>query len=177
MTFGEDWGWGSSVAESEAIISRFMERGGNFIDTANVYTKGHSEKIIGDFIGRDPRQARPRRHRHEVLRQPATPAIPTAAAPGARRSSRRASSRCAACRPTTSISTGCTAGTVHADRRDDARARRSGDGGQGPLHRLLRHAGLEGRAGADDRAASAAGRRSSRCRSSTRCSSAPSRAS
>jgi aryl-alcohol dehydrogenase-like predicted oxidoreductase len=54
MTFGEDWGWGSSVAESEGIISRFMERGGNFIDTANVYTKGHSEKIIGDFIGREP---------------------------------------------------------------------------------------------------------------------------
>jgi aryl-alcohol dehydrogenase-like predicted oxidoreductase len=53
MTFGEDWGWGSSVAESEAIISRYMDRGGNFIDTANVYTKGHSEKIIGDYIGRD----------------------------------------------------------------------------------------------------------------------------
>ena len=53
MTFGEDWGWGSSVAESETIIARFMDRGGNFIDTANVYTKGHSEKIIGDFIGRD----------------------------------------------------------------------------------------------------------------------------
>jgi aryl-alcohol dehydrogenase-like predicted oxidoreductase len=53
MTFGEDWGWGSSVTESEGIISRFMERGGNFIDTANVYTKGHSEKIIGDFVGRD----------------------------------------------------------------------------------------------------------------------------
>jgi len=53
MTFGEDWGWGSSVAESEAIMARFIERGGNFIDTANVYTKGHSEKIIGDFIGRD----------------------------------------------------------------------------------------------------------------------------
>ena len=53
MTFGEDWGWGSSVPESETIMSRFMERGGNFIDTANVYTKGHSEKIIGDFLGRD----------------------------------------------------------------------------------------------------------------------------
>jgi aryl-alcohol dehydrogenase-like predicted oxidoreductase len=53
MTFGEDWGWGSSVNESEAIMARFVERGGNFIDTANVYTKGHSEKIIGDYIGRD----------------------------------------------------------------------------------------------------------------------------
>src|SRR5437763_1675061 len=53
MTFGEDWGWGSSVAESETIMARFLDRGGNFIDTANVYTKGHSEKIIGDFIGRD----------------------------------------------------------------------------------------------------------------------------
>jgi aryl-alcohol dehydrogenase-like predicted oxidoreductase len=54
MTFGEDWGWGSSVADSERIIGRFLERGGNFIDTANVYTKGHSEKIIGDFVGKDP---------------------------------------------------------------------------------------------------------------------------
>jgi aryl-alcohol dehydrogenase-like predicted oxidoreductase len=53
MTFGEDWGWGSSVSESEAIIARFIERGGNFIDTANIYTYGHSEKIIGDYIGRD----------------------------------------------------------------------------------------------------------------------------
>jgi len=53
MTFGEDWGWGSTVAESEAILGRFLERGGNFIDTANVYTMGHSEKIIGDFIGHD----------------------------------------------------------------------------------------------------------------------------
>jgi len=56
MTFGEDWGWGSSAADSDAIIARFLERGGNFIDTANVYTKGHSEKIIGDVIGRDRRR-------------------------------------------------------------------------------------------------------------------------
>ena len=62
MTFGEDWGWGSSVAESEAIIAAFLDRGGNFIDTANVYTKGHSEKIIGDFLGRVPG----RRHRTVV---------------------------------------------------------------------------------------------------------------
>jgi aryl-alcohol dehydrogenase-like predicted oxidoreductase len=50
MTFGEDWAWGSSVAESEAILARFLDLGGNFIDTANAYTKGHSEKIIGDFV-------------------------------------------------------------------------------------------------------------------------------
>ena len=53
MTFGEDWGWGSSVAESEAIMARFFEKGGNFLDTANVYTKGHSEKIIGDYAGKN----------------------------------------------------------------------------------------------------------------------------
>ncbi len=54
MTFGEDLGWGSSVADSQSIMDRFIERGGNFIDTANVYTRGHSEKIIGDHIGRNP---------------------------------------------------------------------------------------------------------------------------
>ena len=54
MTFGEDLGWGSSVEESQRIIDRFLELGGNFIDTANFYTKSHSEKIIGDHIGRHP---------------------------------------------------------------------------------------------------------------------------
>ena len=54
MTFGEDWGWGSSVQDSAAILDRFLERGGNFIDTANAYTKGHSEKILGDSLGRLP---------------------------------------------------------------------------------------------------------------------------
>src|ERR1700722_9233291 len=54
MTFGEDLGWGSSVEESQQIMDRFIAAGGNFIDTANFYTKGHSEKIIGDHIGRDP---------------------------------------------------------------------------------------------------------------------------
>jgi len=52
MTFGEDLGWGSSVADSQRILDRFVDLGGNFIDTANVYTRGHSEKIIGDYVGR-----------------------------------------------------------------------------------------------------------------------------
>jgi aryl-alcohol dehydrogenase-like predicted oxidoreductase len=50
MTFGEDWGWGTGVAQSEAILGAYLQRGGNFIDTANLYTNGHSEKIIGDYI-------------------------------------------------------------------------------------------------------------------------------
>jgi aryl-alcohol dehydrogenase-like predicted oxidoreductase len=54
MTFGEDLGWGSSVEESQQIMDRFIAAGGNFIDTANFYTKSHSEKIIGDHIGRHP---------------------------------------------------------------------------------------------------------------------------
>ena len=53
MTFGEDWGWGADPATAERILSRYIELGGNFIDTANGYTFGHSEKINGDFIGRD----------------------------------------------------------------------------------------------------------------------------
>jgi aryl-alcohol dehydrogenase-like predicted oxidoreductase len=52
MTFGEDLGWGSSVEESQKILDRYTELGGNFIDTANFYTKSHSEKIIGDHVGR-----------------------------------------------------------------------------------------------------------------------------
>lgn len=54
MTFGMDWGWGADVADSQRIMDAFIDRGGNFIDTANIYTKGHSEKIIGDHIGRSP---------------------------------------------------------------------------------------------------------------------------
>ncbi len=54
MTFGEVFGFGSSVEDAERILDRYLDRGGNFIDTANVYTRGHSEKIIGDHLGRHP---------------------------------------------------------------------------------------------------------------------------
>jgi len=56
MTFGEEWGWGSTPTISARILDRYIERGGNFIDTANGYTKGHSEKIIGDHLGRHSSQ-------------------------------------------------------------------------------------------------------------------------
>src|ERR1700743_3792473 len=51
MTFGEDWGWGSSKDESRSIYDAFLEAGGNFIDTANVYNKGTSEKLLGEVMG------------------------------------------------------------------------------------------------------------------------------
>ncbi|MFT3904944.1 MAG: aldo/keto reductase [Steroidobacteraceae bacterium] len=51
-TFGEDQGWGATPAVSEQILARYLERGGNFIDSANVYTHGHAEKIIGDYFAR-----------------------------------------------------------------------------------------------------------------------------
>ena len=54
MTFGDDWGFGSSVEDSVKILDAYVDMGGNFIDTANIYTKGHSEKIIGDHIGKHP---------------------------------------------------------------------------------------------------------------------------
>lgn len=50
MTFGEDFGWGASEEDSHAMMSTYLERGGNFIDTANIYTAGHSESIIGDYL-------------------------------------------------------------------------------------------------------------------------------
>jgi len=54
MTFGKDWGWGSSVEDSVRIMDAYIDKGGNFLDTANIYTKGHSEKVIGDHVGREP---------------------------------------------------------------------------------------------------------------------------
>lgn len=50
MTFGEDWGWGSSKDESRKVYETYIEAGGNFIDTANKYTDGTSEKYVGEFI-------------------------------------------------------------------------------------------------------------------------------
>jgi aryl-alcohol dehydrogenase-like predicted oxidoreductase len=50
MTFGEDWGWGAPKAEAQKVYETYREAGGNFIDTANVYTNGTSEKFVGEFI-------------------------------------------------------------------------------------------------------------------------------
>ena len=50
MTFGNDWGFGASKEESKLIFDTFLNKGGNFIDTANIYTKGNSERILSELI-------------------------------------------------------------------------------------------------------------------------------
>ena len=53
MTFGKDWGWGADDAVSRAQFDAFAAAGGNFIDTAHVYTEGSSERLVGEFIKAD----------------------------------------------------------------------------------------------------------------------------
>jgi aryl-alcohol dehydrogenase-like predicted oxidoreductase len=50
MTFGEEWGWGTAKDESRKVYDAFREAGGNFIDTANLYTNGASESFLGEFM-------------------------------------------------------------------------------------------------------------------------------
>ena len=49
MTFGQDWGWGADEAEARRIFDAYVDRGGNFIDTANFYTNGSAERVLGQF--------------------------------------------------------------------------------------------------------------------------------
>lgn len=54
MGFGTEAGWGADRETSFGIMEAFGNAGGNFMDTANIYKLGTSERIIGDFItGRD----------------------------------------------------------------------------------------------------------------------------
>jgi aryl-alcohol dehydrogenase-like predicted oxidoreductase len=50
MTFGDDWGWGTAKDEARKVYDAFREAGGNFIDTANLYTNGTSELFLGEFM-------------------------------------------------------------------------------------------------------------------------------
>jgi aryl-alcohol dehydrogenase-like predicted oxidoreductase len=50
MGFGTEWGWGADKETSFAIMEKYANAGGNFIDTANRYTEGSSERIIGEYI-------------------------------------------------------------------------------------------------------------------------------
>jgi len=57
MTFGTAWGWGAPRETAFAMLDRYFEAGGNLLDTANGYTNGTSERLIGEYFaargGRD----------------------------------------------------------------------------------------------------------------------------
>ena len=50
MTFGEDWGWGTSETSAREIFDTYVEAGGNFFDTADLYVNGQSEEMLGRFV-------------------------------------------------------------------------------------------------------------------------------
>ena len=50
MTFGEDWGWGTSAEGAKEIFDTYVEAGGNFFDSADMYVGGKSEEMLGRFI-------------------------------------------------------------------------------------------------------------------------------
>jgi aryl-alcohol dehydrogenase-like predicted oxidoreductase len=53
MTFGPEWGWGADADESRRIFEHYDAAGGNFVDTANNYTDGTSETLVGEFTYAD----------------------------------------------------------------------------------------------------------------------------
>ena len=50
MTFGLDAGWGSRDEDATAMVNSYLDRGGNFIDTANFYGSGGSETLLGKAL-------------------------------------------------------------------------------------------------------------------------------
>jgi aryl-alcohol dehydrogenase-like predicted oxidoreductase len=53
MGFGTEWKWGAAKEMSKQIFDAYTGAGGNFLDTANRYTEGTSEKFLGEFIASD----------------------------------------------------------------------------------------------------------------------------
>jgi len=50
MTFGTEWGWGADKDTARQLVDAYVEAGGNFFDTADLYTNGTSEAWLGEFI-------------------------------------------------------------------------------------------------------------------------------
>lgn len=71
-TFGNDWGWGAEQDEARKLFDLYVERGGNFIDTAVTYTNGTSERMLGEFA-RDRRDSLVLATKYTTLRRPGDP--------------------------------------------------------------------------------------------------------
>jgi aryl-alcohol dehydrogenase-like predicted oxidoreductase len=71
-TFGTEWGWGADQDEARKLFDLYVERGGNFIDTANTYTNGSSERLLGEFT-RDNRESLVLATKYTTQRRPGDP--------------------------------------------------------------------------------------------------------
>ena len=50
MTFGVESGFGAEEFQCRQMFDAYLNAGGNFIDTANIYSGGRSEKLLSNFI-------------------------------------------------------------------------------------------------------------------------------
>jgi aryl-alcohol dehydrogenase-like predicted oxidoreductase len=71
-TFGTEWGWGAEKDEARKLFDTYVERGGNFVDTAPTYTDGSSERLLGEFA-RDHRESLVLATKYTTLRRPGDP--------------------------------------------------------------------------------------------------------
>ncbi|QKG18623.1 aldo/keto reductase [Actinomadura verrucosospora] len=71
-TFGTEWGWGAGRDDARKLFDLYVERGGNFIDTASTYTNGSSERMLGEFT-RDDRESLVLATKYTTQRRPGDP--------------------------------------------------------------------------------------------------------
>ncbi|AEW92827.1 MULTISPECIES: aldo/keto reductase [Streptomycetaceae] len=71
-TFGTEWGWGAERDEARKLFDLYTGQGGNFIDTANTYTGGSSERMLGEFA-RGDRESLVLATKYTTLRRPGDP--------------------------------------------------------------------------------------------------------
>lgn len=71
-TFGNEWGWGAEQDEARKLFDLYVERGGNFIDTAVTYTNGTSERMLGEFA-KSKRDSLVLATKYTTLRRPDDP--------------------------------------------------------------------------------------------------------
>ena len=72
MTFGADWGWGADPDEARRLFDRYVDAGGNFVDTAVNYTNGTAERLVGAFV-QDKRERVVVATKYTMARDPGDP--------------------------------------------------------------------------------------------------------
>ena len=150
MTFGTEWGWGSAESAAREMFDRYLDAGGNFVDTADGYTAGTSETLVGKFI-------RDHGNRDRVVLATkftfgSEPGNPNSGGNGRKNIHRALEGVAAAAadrlrRPVLAARLG----RAHPDGGGALDARRAGARREGAGHRLLRRAGVVPRPRADHR--------------------------